>query len=187
MCSISVRQAAACLPVSQSVSLSVFLGSPGAPRQSCSRPSTFPGTSPSSCRGRIASCRGDSRWQLERKNKTTKYRVCVCAWKTKKKLPPWRNVCFQPGTGPERGAEPSRSRGGAAAGRRDIAAADRLRHPGLGRNAQSGPVSPLSLQPRQTPFKKPQILNPRGARRCEALIFFLRRQPIRKRPVRRGS
>lgn len=121
-------------------------------------------------------------WQGKIKQQST---VFVFVRGRQKKLPPCRNVCFQPGTGPERGAEPSRSRGGAAAGRRDIAAADRLRHPGLGRNAQSGPVSPLSLQPRQTPFKKPQILNPRGARRW--FIYVLRWQPIRKRPVRRGS
>lgn len=68
--------------------------------------------------------------------------LCACAWK--KSVPPRRNVCCQPGTGPDRKAEPNRSRGGPAEGR-DPAAADRLRHPGLIRDAQPGPVSPEVL------------------------------------------
>lgn len=162
--------------VGQSVCLSVSLAlqvplSSRAPDPQASPAPHFP---PAGLRSHHAAV--ISRWQLARKKKTKNNKVpylCLCVEEGKKNLPPRRNVCCQPGTGSERRAEPSRSRGGAAAGRRDIAAADRLRHPGLGRIAQPGPVSPLSLQPRQTPFRKTPILNPRCARRCKARICFI--------------
>lgn len=65
----------------------------------------------------------------------------LCARAGEKDVPPRRNVCCQPGTGPDRRAEPNRSPSGPAEGR-DPAAADRVRHPGLIRDAQPGPVSP---------------------------------------------
>lgn len=133
---------------SQSVGLSVrqsASGSPGAPLRSLSRPETIPRHLTFFLRGldrimrRWFPCGTEAAWKEKQNRKLT----CSCVQEGN--VPPLRNVCYQPGTGSDRRTKPSRSRGGIAAGRRDPAAADRLRHPGLGRDAQPGPVSPLSI------------------------------------------
>lgn len=146
MCSSSMLPAAVCLPVSRSVSQSVSLSVDQAaqvPLSSCVpdpnpppvlvvHPAGF-GTHHAAVITR-QSCRGC--W--EKPKQTKRLTLCLCL---EKDVPPRRNVCCQPGTGPDRRAEPNRSRSGPAEGR-DPAAADRIRHPGLIRDAQPGPVSP---------------------------------------------
>lgn len=74
-------------PVSQSVSLSVCLYSsalqvPLGSRAPEPQPSPALHLPPAGVGSHHVAV--ISRWQLTRKIKTTKYRVCVCAWKTKK-------------------------------------------------------------------------------------------------------